>query len=128
MDLKYGGYKMLRSIFSVLQRTNNFHQQHSHIRKNSKTIYSFEQFSWRIFGNAPLLQTLGVIYSIEWALRHCDTVIGECIMSARPSPFSSWQIAHIFHVAYASRATLATQCSATSQLSNMKLPAAETDY
>jgi hypothetical protein len=47
----------------------------------------------------PILQTLGVIYSIEWTLRHCDTVIGECVMSARPSPFSSMQIAHMLHIA-----------------------------
>jgi hypothetical protein len=94
-----------------------------------------------------ILQTL-VIYSIEWALRHCDTVIGECIVPAQPSPSSSWQIAHTLHVAYTSRATLATQSSVQRRysisalgriynarcepnlptLSNMKLPAAETDY
>jgi hypothetical protein len=59
----------------------------------------------------PILQTLGVIYSIEWALRHCDTIIGECIVPA----FSSLQIAHMLHVAYTSCATLATQCSTASQ-------------
>jgi hypothetical protein len=30
----------------------------------------------------------------------CSTVIGECIVSARPSPFSSLQIAHMLHIAY----------------------------
>jgi hypothetical protein len=46
---------------------------------------------------------------------------GECIVStsARPSPFSSVQIAHMLHIAYTSRATLATQCRKSSPICSL---------
>jgi hypothetical protein len=81
----------------------------------------------------PILQTLGVIYSIEWALRHCDTVIGECIVSARPSPFSSARylgnaIQRRFSIS-APGSVYDARCEPNlPTVLNMKLPAAETDY
>jgi hypothetical protein len=37
-----------------------------------------ETFSSTIFGSAAILQILGVIYELQWTLRHYDLVIGEC--------------------------------------------------
>jgi hypothetical protein len=95
----------------------------------------------------PILQTLGVIYAIQWALRPCDTVIRECILPARPSPFSSRQIeCHVYITRYldnAMQVNLGTRYSvydvAQANLRrcepnllawcpNKKLHAAETDY
>jgi hypothetical protein len=48
------------------------------------TVYALDDVTMqRGFASeaCPILQTLGVIYSIEWALRHCETVIGECIVT-----------------------------------------------
>jgi hypothetical protein len=37
-----------------------------------------ETISSTIFGNAAILQTLGVKYELQWTLRYYDLVIGEC--------------------------------------------------
>jgi hypothetical protein len=43
-------------------------ENHQYSRNNSSTI----------FGNAAILQTLGVKFNeIQWTLPHCDPVIGE---------------------------------------------------
>jgi hypothetical protein len=61
-------------MFYVLEHTNNFQQQHTH--KMDKC--SSDAISLFVFGSAPILQTLGLIYEIQWASRQCDPVIGEC--------------------------------------------------
>jgi hypothetical protein len=43
-----------------------------------KTTNTSETISSAIFISAAILQTLGIKYEIQWALHHCDPVIGEC--------------------------------------------------
>jgi hypothetical protein len=43
-----------------------------------KTTNTPETISLTIFDSAAILQTLGVKYELQWALRHYDLVIGGC--------------------------------------------------
>jgi hypothetical protein len=87
-------YRVVRSklmFYNVLTTSINIK------RKNSKNICSSETISLRIFGSAPNSPNTRRHLRNLVSPTSCDTVIGECTVPARPSPFSSRQISwHAF--------------------------------
>jgi hypothetical protein len=67
------------NLYNVIKHTNNFHQQHPHKTEKFENNLQFRNnFLVNLHGSAPILQTPGVIYAIQWDFRHCDPVIGGC--------------------------------------------------
>jgi hypothetical protein len=90
-------YRVVRSklmFYNVLTTSINTHIK----RKNLKTICSSETISSRIFVSAPNSPNTRCHLCNLVSLRHCDLVIGECTVPARPSPFSSRQISWHVHL------------------------------
>jgi hypothetical protein len=121
-------------FYNVLTTSiNNTHIK----RKNSKTICGSETISSRIFGSAPNSPNTRCHWCNLVSLTSCGTVIGDHFMARTPSRATKptkWSAP-----SQSRRARKCLRCStkklwrcepkpAYCTLSNMKLPAAETDY
>jgi hypothetical protein len=89
----------------------NFHQQHSHKTDKFENHLQFRNiFLANLRKRAQFSKHSMSFIRLSGPYVIVTQSSESALVSARPSP-----IAHMLHIAYTSRATLATQCSAASQ-------------